>query len=168
MDRGAWQATVRGEARAALIFSRSLGWKLLPAASRQPGQGPCPVPPTCSTVWLHSAPYPSLCAWQSPQDPTPWVFSCQWRLLVACWGLSSPRASAGCSASGVPPGRLGQGGRRLLSLRLGVCGPLSRSLSRLFLTAYAPLLSLSCLMPSPEQELQEAEEGSPYSLLHPH
>ena len=103
MDRGAWQATVRGEARAALIFSRSLGWKLLPAASRQPGQGPCPVPPTCSTVWLHSAPYPSLCAWQSPQDPTPWVFSCQWRLLVACRGLSSPRASARVLSVWGPP-----------------------------------------------------------------
>ena len=137
-------------------------------ASNHPGQGPCPVPPTCSTVWLHSAPYPSLCAWQSPQDPTPWVFSCQWRLLVACRGPSSPRASA-----------------RVLS----VWGPLRQTRPR---WPPSPLPAARCLwapesLPIPPFPLSlrpaifivmsnafsragapGGEEGSPYSLLHPH
>ena len=145
-----------------MILSRSLGLEAAPCSLQVAWARSLSCPARLRhrvAVWPHSAPYPSLCAWHSPRDPTPWEFSCQWRLLLAQSG-PLPRV---CSASGVPSGRLGHGGRRLLSLRPVSVAPASPPIPPFPRSTCARLFSLSCLTPPPEQELQEAE-GEP--LIH--
>ena len=82
------------EARAALVLSRSLGLEAAPCSLQVAWARALSCPAHLRhrvAAWPHSAPYPSLCAWHSPRDPTPWEFSCQWRLLLAQSGPASAR-----------------------------------------------------------------------------
>ena len=129
------------------------GWNLLPAPPTLPGQGPFPVPSTCSSAWPYSTLYPSLCA--PPLVPTGphslGVFLPTAPPSVSVVGLSSPSASVWVLLSllvvSCPLGQAQQRSRRLPALA-GVCLWATESPSTLSFphSTYSPLRVLSRLM----------------------